>query len=180
MPEKLKCYQFSMIIVIYVGRVSFLIRSNCLRNFKSLRWDKDLLSFLRRGRARDKRGKRQWQENRWDTSATWRVRFPVSESTEASSRSMYISRSPQSWSLPDSLSRLRIILIRITVWSLCNKPSSSITCAAETKAGNALPTQSVGSSYPFRNHKRRKVNMIMISLMKKWEKLLKKLISLVY
>lgn len=108
------------------------------------------------------KGKRQWQENRWDTSATWwRVRFPVSESTEASSRSMYISRSPQSWSLPDSLSRLRIILIKITVRSLCNKPSSSITCAAETEAGNALPTQtSSGFSYPFRNHKRRKVNSI--------------------
>lgn len=52
------------------------------------------------------------------TSATWwRVRLPVSESTEASSRSMYISRSPQSWSLLDSLSRLRIIPIKITARS---------------------------------------------------------------
>lgn len=133
-------------------------------------------------RDKSEKGKRQWQENRWDTSATWwRVRFPVSESTEASSRSMYISRSPQSWSLPDSLSRLRIILTKITVWSPCNKPSfdlfvskPSITCAA----GNVLPTQtSSGSSYPFRNHKRKQMCEFVMRRRRKW---LKKLISLVY
>lgn len=65
------------------------------------------------------RGKR---ERRVNTSTWWRPRFPVSESTEASSRSIYISRSPQSWSLPDSASSFRIVLIKITARSICNTP----------------------------------------------------------
>lgn len=101
----------------------FLLENKCLRDFKSLGRDNARHGDKEEGGGAGGGG---WREKRIKvryTSATWwRVRFPVIESTEASSRSMYISRSPQSWSLPDSLSRLRIILIRITARSPCNKP----------------------------------------------------------
>lgn len=144
-PEKLESYHPVTIVENYVGRVSFLTRDKCLWNFKNLERDNAC-----RGKCDKKKGNER--EKRIDTSATWwRVRFPVSESTEASSRSMYISRSPQSWSLLDSLSRLRIILIKITARSLCNRPHhlQKPVCSTRKESRKCLSHASYSSSYRF-------------------------------
>jgi len=161
-----------------VGRVSFLIR--CLNAYGTLKAWGEITRVTKCDKKKETR-EREKEENKWNTSATWwRVRLPVSESTEASSRSMYISRSPQSWSLPDSLSRLRIIPIKITARSLCNRSHYLKKCVSarkilEKKAGNALLTQiSLQlSSYLFHNIKSTVKSKHKLVINDKWKEAIK-------